>query len=160
MTHVVDPLPFCWSQQTAVPPKSADRQRRCMPTRRDATHCRCQPSTRLDALTTQCRRRPSKRPADATHCRHDPVPTRIIADTMWCTADEEVDQCRCVEVDPLKCRWRRTIPALSHRRRMIFSDPQLHLHSLLIGLKQAGLFTDRFINLSVNCPVHIYAASN
>ena len=88
MTHVVDPPPCCVSQEIAVPPKSVDGQLHCMPTRRDATHCRRKQSIRhtadenrrFDALPTQCLRRPSIRYADATLCRHDPVPTRTVAD--------------------------------------------------------------------------------
>ena len=149
-------------------------QRNALPTRTvDSTHCRrsansdrrYDPPTRRNTLPTQtvdsthCRRRPSIRPADAMHCRHDPVPTRTVADAMWRTADEEVDQCRPVEVDPLKCRWSLTITAVSHYRWMIFSDTQLHPTAYwLVWNKQDFLRTD-FINLSVNCLVHTYAAS-
>ena len=79
---------------------------------------------------------------------------------MWRPADEEVDQGRPVEVNPLNCRWSLTITAVSHRRGMIFSDPRLHPTAYwLVWDKQDFLRTD-FLNLSVNCSVHIYAASN
>ena len=47
--------------------------------RRDATQQTANANRQLDGLPTQCQRRPSIRPADATHCRHDPVPTRTVA---------------------------------------------------------------------------------
>ena len=130
MTNVADPPPFSRSQ----PIVSADVCRRPPPL------------TQYDA--------------DATYCRHDPVQTRTVADAMWRTADEEVDQYRPVEVDPLKCRWSLTIAAVPHRRWMIFSDPQLNPAAYwLIWNKQDFLWTD-FIDLSLNYPVHTYAISN
>ena len=149
MTHVVDSPPFCWSQQTAVPPKWADRQRRCMMTRRNAL-----PTQTVDS--THCRHRPSILPADATHCRCDPVPTR--------TVDDQCDTLQTKKminaVNPLTCWWSLTITVVSHRRWMIFSDLQLHPTAYwLVWSNQNFLRTD-FINISVSCPVHTYAASN
>ena len=126
----------------------------------DATLCRRNPSTRrtADEVPTQT--------IDTTRRRRrDVLPTQSSADSnrrrpMWRTADEEVDQCWIVEVDPLKCRRSLTITTASHRRWMIFSDPRLHPTAYcLVWKKQDFLRTD-FINLSVNCPVHTYAPSN
>ena len=105
-------------------------------------YCRCQPTSApvydnaIRRVATNCRRKPStRRTADAVPmhtvnriCWLHALPTRPSAisnrrEPMLRTADEEVDKCRPVEVDPLKCRWSLTITAVSCRRWMIFSDP-------------------------------------
>ena len=117
MTHVVDSPPcqpiissdVCWRDAT---------WRNALPTHTvDSTHCRrsADADRRYDR-PTQCRHRPSIRPTDATHCQHDPVPTRTVAvrcdalptkklikdylskSTRW-TADEVSRSPRCRTVD-------------------------------------------------------------
>ena len=151
MTQVADPPPCCRSQ----PIVSTDVYRRPPPSTRcdaDTTRCWSNPPPPTWRTATQCSCDTNCR-RNATRCRLETSPTR-------CDADK-VGQCRPVEVDPLRCRWRAVTISWSMRYRTV-DDLLRHTtspYSLLIDLKQAGLLTDRFYIPSVNFPVDAYAAS-